>query len=427
MKYYSPTRLSENIGETPEGYLICIGVPIARTGEMVYVSGETPLEVGDDGKVLVYRSEKEVFNEKTIASFEGKSVTIRHPEKFVDPSNWRELTIGVIQNVRRGKGEQDQELLADVLVMDAEGIKKVKEGLREVSCGYEADFVQDEKGRGEQINIIGNHLALVEQGRAGSSFAIRDHKGVSDMKKSLKEKVMELFSNAQAEAVKVIDAAAEEKKDDKKKEGEGKDAEAEVIVDNKAVMQAIDELKGMLAGKKDDKKKDGSDTVVGDEEEGASPSLEERLNKLEAAVAKLLEREAKEDEVKVDDEDAEEIVEDEDMEGESSLVGDEAAQVEILAPGLKATKNIKVEALKKAYSTKDGKAAIEKLIGKRAPAYDSASEVEVLFNGAAEILKSTRTEEFAGSKQVRDSKTEGNKVYSPEDINAMNKEYYSKK
>lgn len=383
---------------------------------MVYVRGETPLEVGDDGKVLVYRSEKEVFNEKTIASFEGKSVTIKHPEEFVNPKNWKELTIGMIQNVRRGSGDQDQELLADVLVMDAEGIKKVKDGLREVSCGYEADFIQDEKGKGEQVNIIGNHLALVEQGRAGSSFAIRDHKGDIKMKKSLQEKLKEIFSTAS----KVIDEAAEEKKEEKTN-----DAEAEVVIDNSAVMKALDELKGMLGAKKEEKKEE----APAKDEESASPSLEERLSKLEAAVTKLLERESKEDEVPVGDEDEEAVEDGYDEKEESSLVGDEAAQVEILAPGLKASKNAKVEALKKAYNTKDGKAAIEKLIGKRAPAYDSASEVELLFNGAAELLKSSRSDEFAGSKQVRDGKDGGggNKVYTPEDINAMNQKHWAKK
>src|ERR1019366_7797155 len=99
MKFYTTSKISENMHETPEGYLVCVGVSIARTGEMSYGPGETPLEVGPDGIVLVTRDAKEVFRPETIASFEGKAVTLAHPTEFVSPINWTVLTKGVLQNI----------------------------------------------------------------------------------------------------------------------------------------------------------------------------------------------------------------------------------------------------------------------------------------------------------------------------------------
>src|ERR1035437_4059387 len=131
-KFLCPTKLSENISETPEGYLLCLAVAIARTGVMECGPGETPLEVGEDGIVYVSRDAEELFSSRAMASFEGKSITVRHPEKFVDPYNWKELTKGTMHNVRRASELDDdgeEVLLADVLITEAFAITLVKNGL----------------------------------------------------------------------------------------------------------------------------------------------------------------------------------------------------------------------------------------------------------------------------------------------------------
>jgi len=46
MRYYTTHSLSPNIEETPEGYLLCRDVPIARTGVQEYLSEEVPVEPG---------------------------------------------------------------------------------------------------------------------------------------------------------------------------------------------------------------------------------------------------------------------------------------------------------------------------------------------------------------------------------------------
>lgn len=65
--------------KTPEGFLICHDVPIARTGTQEYMPRE--LSLTGDTMVTVFRDEGEVFKPATLASFEGKPVTDNHPRQ----------------------------------------------------------------------------------------------------------------------------------------------------------------------------------------------------------------------------------------------------------------------------------------------------------------------------------------------------------
>ena len=179
-RFYVSERLSEHIGETPEGFLICKDVPLTRIGEFDYTAAEVPVEGGLDGVVKIQRDEDEVFSERAIASFEGKPLVINHPDGIVTPENWKKLSHGYVQNVHRGDGEMEDMLLGDILVTTKEAIDLVKSGLREVSLGYDAEYEQIERGRGRQSNIVGNHVALVTKGRAGSRCAIQDEDSVNN-------------------------------------------------------------------------------------------------------------------------------------------------------------------------------------------------------------------------------------------------------
>ena len=69
MQYYG-TRLSENISRRdPEGYLLCLNVPVARCGIQDYLPEELGLSAGGGRVVHVFRPESEVFAPETIASF----------------------------------------------------------------------------------------------------------------------------------------------------------------------------------------------------------------------------------------------------------------------------------------------------------------------------------------------------------------------
>lgn len=94
MHYYG-TRLSENISRRdPEGYLLCLNVPVARTGTQEYMPEELGLGSGAS-PVPVYRPEEEVFSPETIASFEGMPVTNDHPPDSVNAGNIPSTKTGI--------------------------------------------------------------------------------------------------------------------------------------------------------------------------------------------------------------------------------------------------------------------------------------------------------------------------------------------
>jgi hypothetical protein len=172
--FYAPNPIGETRKLTPEGFLLCENRPIGRIGLQVYSKHELDLEPNASGEIWVERLADEVFNERTIASFEGKAVTFDHPPDSVTPDNWKEYAIGTVQNVRRGTGDQKDLLIADLLITDSAAITYANSNLPELSSGYQAEYEQTEPGRAIQRNIIGNHVALVRRGRAGSRCAIKD-------------------------------------------------------------------------------------------------------------------------------------------------------------------------------------------------------------------------------------------------------------
>ncbi len=195
--FYTTYSLGPNQSETKEGFLLCANVPVARTGAMIYAPAQVPVAPGPSGYVLIERDEDEVFRAETMASIVGKPVVNEHPEHGVMPDNARLLTAGVMLNPRRGEGDQDDLLLADLLIFDRDTIQAIRDGKREVSLGYEADYEQVEPGKGRQRNIIVNHVALVQQGRCGPRCAIGDSatgtEDTSMTKRSFVDRVRDAF------------------------------------------------------------------------------------------------------------------------------------------------------------------------------------------------------------------------------------------
>ena len=185
MRVFYGSRLSDNMTLTPEGYLICLNVPIARTGSQQYLRSELGLQDGDTNSIVdVQRTEDEVFSAATIASFEGKPVTDDHPPVSVTAENIVAYGNGHAQNIRRGTGEESDLLLADLVINAPKLIQEIQNGRREISCGYDCEYMQDEQGRLYQSSIRGNHVAVVPAGRAGHRVAIKD----SDESKQTKNK-----------------------------------------------------------------------------------------------------------------------------------------------------------------------------------------------------------------------------------------------
>jgi hypothetical protein len=178
MPFYG-SRISSNISRSkPEGYLIAHNCAIARTGWQEYSPAE--LGVNDDRPIVrVYRSAEEVFSPATMASFEGKPVVEGHPSEDVNPFNHGMYAKGHVQNVRKGAALEsgDLPLVADLVINDSNLISQVEpsDGLRELSCGYNRKLVSQPDGTYLMTNIVGNHVAIVNRGRAGPHVSIRDH------------------------------------------------------------------------------------------------------------------------------------------------------------------------------------------------------------------------------------------------------------
>ena len=173
---YFGTRLSENISRRePEGYLICLNVPVARTGTQEYLPSELGLPGMDDRMIPVERTAEEVFSAACMASFEGMPVTDDHPAaaEGVTAENIRYLQKGHAMNIRRGPPPEDDLLMADLIITDPRLIEEILGGKREISCGYNY-VLSEEDGKYSQREIRGNHVAVVDAGRAGPRVCIKD-------------------------------------------------------------------------------------------------------------------------------------------------------------------------------------------------------------------------------------------------------------
>lgn len=289
MNYYATEKLGPKQSLTPEGFLLCEDVPIARIGEMIYGPGETPITVGEDGVAHIFRDEEQVFRPETVASFNGKPVVNGHPMEDVTPLNWRDVTVGFVLNVRRGAGANADCLLGDLVLTDRAAIEAVRNGLREVSCGYDADYIQIAPGKGKQINIIGNHLALVEAGRCGPRCAIGDQISSQELHMTVKERLKKLFADKDEKGfTAVLDELPEAAATHVHVHTVDRDKEEEEEDKDKKTMDAIAKDLGTIKdglSSMDSRLKKVEDRIAKDEKEEEEEEKEKKKAEDEAAAA----------------------------------------------------------------------------------------------------------------------------------------------
>lgn len=286
IQYYGYT-ISPNQIETGEGFLICRNVPISRTGDQEYMGWEIGIPGAGGGQIVtVHRPPEEVFSTAALASFEGKPVTNDHPSVLIGPDDVKTYEMGHAQNVRRGEGEWEEYTLADLHIHDRELIDAVQSGKREISCGYECEYVPNGDGTYTQRNIRGNHVAVVERGRAGKRAAILD----SDKKKA-KEPERKENMNKKGLFFKLFGQAVKDKSPEEIEQ---------MAMDAAAALEAEKPADGQAEGQKEEPAKEtASDEAVIDaiaekilaklEEKGACKKKEETKDALDAALEKLTE------------------------------------------------------------------------------------------------------------------------------------------
>jgi len=149
---------------TDEGYLK-VRARIARTGIQSYTDAS-------GGIRLEYRPETEVASQEALDSFREKCLTREHPPELLNAENTKTYAVGFTSaDVSYSDGFVESTLT----VTDKATIDEIIKGdVREVSCGYKVDYV-DQPGitpdgqhyDGYQKNIRGNHVAIVKRARGG--------------------------------------------------------------------------------------------------------------------------------------------------------------------------------------------------------------------------------------------------------------------
>lgn len=176
---YDSVKFKATIDEN--GFLVDTPV-VARLGVQVYYT--------EDGRtVREFRPAEEVFKDESLASYQGKPMTLDHV--FVNSENAKEVVVGSVT----GKAEQlGSSVVAPIVVYDNAAIQEAMAGnAKELSVGYSAildetpgwgDPITGEyvlKSDGDQFDapegwqefdaiqrdIKVNHLAMVYRGRAG--------------------------------------------------------------------------------------------------------------------------------------------------------------------------------------------------------------------------------------------------------------------
>lgn len=149
-----------------EGYLKDSPI-VARTGIYIYYNPDRTIR-------REYRPPEEVFSAHSLASFQGKPITVNHPDGGkVTPNNARSLSIGSIVSSGYhvdGDPKGNQFVGCDIVLYAPDDIGEN----RELSLGYRCDL-EETAGvtpEGEaydaiQRNIRINHLAVVKKARAG--------------------------------------------------------------------------------------------------------------------------------------------------------------------------------------------------------------------------------------------------------------------
>lgn len=143
--------------KTAEGFIRDTPI-VGRTGILVYRNAD-----GTERKE--YRPPEEAFKADSLASLQGKPITIGH-KAYVTAGNAAQVApIGSVLSAGRQDGDT---IRADIVIYNLDT------SARELSCGYTLDLdetpgttPEGEHYDAVQRNIVYNHLAVCSRGRAG--------------------------------------------------------------------------------------------------------------------------------------------------------------------------------------------------------------------------------------------------------------------
>lgn len=405
---YAPEQIGRTRYRTPEGFLFCEGARIARTGPMMYAQKEMPdIEPGTfSSMIVIERDEAVLFDPDSIASYAGKAITNDHPPEPVTPANFKKYAVGTILNPRRGEGVEISFLIADLLIMDEDAIEAIEPSDKsapkvELSAGYDTEVEQIKPGVGRQTKNVGNHVALVEKGRAGPACSIKDEDPVMATKKTRRvlDAIRKAFRAKDEAGLEEHLTQAEGLMDDDD-EGGGADPQTVVIKFEGPGAPAAGEASDEAGGAEGEKPDPYEARFKGIED--CLSGMKDAFEKLTAAPAADAAEGEGEGE-KVFDEEAEEAKEEE-KEADKTTAQDAMSKAEILAPGIKlpvadakskmkrsAITDLRRTALKTAVADSARKAHVDAVLGGRAADFDKMrpSQVAMVFDAASAVASAS--------------------------------------
>lgn len=227
-------KLTERTYLDQDGYLVCQDAIFGRTGTYKYLKRELGLTGNPNEFVDLHRRAEDVFDEDSLNSLDGRPLTLQHPKEKVNIDNYSKYAKGFVQNVRHN----DSNIIGDIRITDKKARDLVlSDKMRELSLGYDMTICQDENGDYYCKNIVYNHLALVQYGRAGNAM-ILDEKS-EDFKEKEEEAMVEekeKLENEDQKSEEVVDEVVEEKVEDSEEVvNEDKEEPKEEVKDSEEV------------------------------------------------------------------------------------------------------------------------------------------------------------------------------------------------
>jgi len=191
----------------PAGYLLLPDCRIAKSGLLQYsnVQCEDGSVVADGELITVYRPPEAL--KECCNYFNNIPITMEHPEENeVTPETVKKVIVGTTgSNARVQVVDGETYIINDIMIHDQWAIDKLQESddYDELSAGYETAYRSQEgskdgqKYRAVQFYLMPNHVALVQNGRCGSSCRVCD----STENKVKGKQTMRKFGKAQAKAL----------------------------------------------------------------------------------------------------------------------------------------------------------------------------------------------------------------------------------
>ena len=185
---------------TPQGFMICKDVTLAKpmvkeyyAGELGIVDGFEPTDI-----INIYTPPDVLFGQSVIDGFTASDVAMLHPKgNQLNSDNYKEHVIGTAKNVRADNGY----LVADLTIKDKWAIEAIEfDDVKQISLGYAAELDMTagttdtgQEYHGQWVGMVADHVAVVREGRCGDDCKIGDRQTVIKLEaKSMKVKIGKL-------------------------------------------------------------------------------------------------------------------------------------------------------------------------------------------------------------------------------------------